>query len=108
MGQVAAPSESEVDLGVFAKKHGNILEELYEASSQKKRYNFLTSNFRLSSSKSIRSTAHGVRIVTPDISAIPPPTSPPTVVFGDLPILDSPPHPDHKGKGLEEAREDLC
>ncbi|KAJ0431281.1 hypothetical protein HanIR_Chr17g0846701 [Helianthus annuus] len=36
MGQVAAPSESEVDLGVFAKKSGNILEELYEESSKKK------------------------------------------------------------------------
>ncbi|MFS7911587.1 hypothetical protein Hanom_Chr02g00119911 [Helianthus anomalus] len=36
MGQVAAPSESEVDLGVFAKKPGNILEKLYEESSKRK------------------------------------------------------------------------
>ncbi|KAJ0786057.1 hypothetical protein HanOQP8_Chr02g0050641 [Helianthus annuus] len=36
MGQVVAPSESEVDLGVFAKKPGNILGGLYEESSKRK------------------------------------------------------------------------
>ncbi|MFS7972983.1 hypothetical protein Hanom_Chr09g00851231 [Helianthus anomalus] len=92
MGHVVAPSDSEVDLGVFSKKSGNLLEEIYEASSQKK-----------ASSKSTRSASRGVKIVAPDISAIPPLTSPPRVVFGDSQILTSPPHPDHKGKGSEEV-----
>ncbi|MFS7921315.1 hypothetical protein Hanom_Chr03g00235361 [Helianthus anomalus] len=35
-GQTAAPSNSEVDLGVFAKKPGNLLKRIYEASSQPK------------------------------------------------------------------------
>ncbi|KAF5759627.1 hypothetical protein HanRHA438_Chr16g0755511 [Helianthus annuus] len=48
MGQVATPSESEVDLEVFAKKSGNILEELYEEPSKRKAF-----------SKSKRSTSRG-------------------------------------------------
>ncbi|MFS7911913.1 hypothetical protein Hanom_Chr02g00123641 [Helianthus anomalus] len=66
MGQVAAPSESEVDLGVFAKKPGNILEELYEESSKWK-----------APSKSKYLTSHGSKFTAPDISTIPPPESPP-------------------------------
>ncbi|KAF5773757.1 hypothetical protein HanRHA438_Chr13g0602941 [Helianthus annuus] len=34
MGETVAPSDSEVDLGVFAKKLGNLLEKIFEASSQ--------------------------------------------------------------------------
>ncbi|MFS7937896.1 hypothetical protein Hanom_Chr05g00433131 [Helianthus anomalus] len=36
MGHVAASFDSDVDLGVFTKKSGNLLEQIYEASSQKK------------------------------------------------------------------------
>ncbi|KAJ0681330.1 hypothetical protein HanPI659440_Chr16g0634581 [Helianthus annuus] len=94
MGQVAAPSESEVDLEVFAKKSGNILEELYEEPSKRKAF-----------SKSKRSTSRGSKVVTPNISTIPPSTSPPTVLYGDSPIHDSPPHQDLKGKGPKEVPE---
>ncbi|KAJ0525150.1 hypothetical protein HanHA300_Chr09g0308681 [Helianthus annuus] len=33
MGKTVAPSESEVDLGVFSKKSGNLLEKIFKASS---------------------------------------------------------------------------
>ncbi|MFS7922017.1 hypothetical protein Hanom_Chr03g00243681 [Helianthus anomalus] len=33
MGETVAPSESEVDLGVFSKKFGNLLKKIYEVSS---------------------------------------------------------------------------
>ncbi|MFS8023013.1 hypothetical protein Hanom_Chr16g01446431 [Helianthus anomalus] len=80
MSPSAAPSESEIDLGVFSKKTGNRLEKILKSSSAP----------RLSS-KSARS---GSKI---DISKITPPASPPS-----KPLDLSPPHPDPKGKGKED------
>ncbi|MFS7890178.1 hypothetical protein Hanom_Chr00s000007g01615711 [Helianthus anomalus] len=37
MGHTAVPSDNEVDLGVFAEKPGNLLEQICEASLLKKR-----------------------------------------------------------------------
>ncbi|MFS7904091.1 hypothetical protein Hanom_Chr01g00031861 [Helianthus anomalus] len=72
-----APSESEIDLGVFSVKHGNLLEKLYAASG----------------SQGMKS-GKGTRKV--DISKITPPTSPPSRIFGL-----SPPHTD-LGKRKED------
>ncbi|KAJ0799984.1 hypothetical protein HanPI659440_Chr03g0097741 [Helianthus annuus] len=69
-----APSELEIDLGVFSEKRGNLLEKIFEASGVK-------------SGKA----PHKV-----DTSKIPPPTSPPSRTFGL-----SPPHVD-RGKGKED------
>ncbi|KAL9998758.1 hypothetical protein Hdeb2414_s0525g00910741 [Helianthus debilis subsp. tardiflorus] len=80
MGPTAAPSESEIDLGVFSKKSGNCLEKIFKASFAPR-----------SSSKFARS---GSKI---DISKITPPTSPPS-----KPLDLSPPNPDPKGKGKED------
>ncbi|MFS7962329.1 hypothetical protein Hanom_Chr08g00725381 [Helianthus anomalus] len=80
MGPTAAPSESEVDLGVFSKKTGNRLEKIFKSSSTPR-----------ASSRSARS---GSKI---DISKITPPTSPPSA-----PLDLSPPRPDPKGKGKED------
>ncbi|MFS7963131.1 hypothetical protein Hanom_Chr08g00734541 [Helianthus anomalus] len=74
MGQTVAPSDNEVDLGVFAKKSGNLLERIYEASAQPK-----------ASSKSTRPASKGIKIVPPNIFAITLPTSPPPIPFGDSP-----------------------
>ncbi|MFS7947847.1 hypothetical protein Hanom_Chr06g00552991 [Helianthus anomalus] len=87
MGETLAPSESEVDLGVFSKKSGNLPEKIFKSSSTP-RYNCLP--FTATSDKSMH---FGSKI---DISKITPPTSPPPVPF-DV----SPPHPDPKGKGKE-------
>ncbi|MFS8023761.1 hypothetical protein Hanom_Chr16g01455331 [Helianthus anomalus] len=75
----AAPSELEIDLGVFSKKTGNRLEKIFKSSSAPR------------SSKSARS---GSKI---DISKITPPTSPPS-----KPLDSSPPRADPKGKGKED------
>ncbi|KAF5796642.1 hypothetical protein HanXRQr2_Chr08g0354101 [Helianthus annuus] len=77
---VIAPSESEIDLGVFSKKTGNRLEKIFRSSSAPR-----------ASSKSAR---FGSEI---DISKITPPTSPPS-----KPLDLSPPHADPKGKGKED------
>ncbi|KAJ0680761.1 hypothetical protein HanPI659440_Chr16g0627981 [Helianthus annuus] len=78
----AAPSESEVDLGVFSAKVGNLLEKMFKSA------------FGSRAPKSGRST----RKI--DISKITPPTSPPP-----RPLDLSPPHPDPKGKGKEDEVE---
>ncbi|MFS7948128.1 hypothetical protein Hanom_Chr06g00556321 [Helianthus anomalus] len=36
MGEIAAPSDNEVDLGVFGNKLGKLLEKIFEASSQRR------------------------------------------------------------------------
>ncbi|MFS7948125.1 hypothetical protein Hanom_Chr06g00556291 [Helianthus anomalus] len=36
MGETVAPSDNEVDLRVFGKKPGNLLEKIFEASSQRR------------------------------------------------------------------------
>ncbi|MFS8024802.1 hypothetical protein Hanom_Chr16g01467681 [Helianthus anomalus] len=83
MGQAMAHSESEVDLGVFAKKSGSILEELYMESSKRKGGNpFSTAT----GSKSKRLTSQGSKPATPDIFSIPGLESPPAVVYGDSPV----------------------
>ncbi|KAF5773841.1 hypothetical protein HanRHA438_Chr13g0603861 [Helianthus annuus] len=94
MGHIATPSDSDVDLGLFAQKPGNLREQIYEASSLKK-----------PPPKPTRPVSRGVKITLPDISSIPPPTSPPPVTYGDSPIHTSLSHLDPKGKGPEEASE---
>ncbi|KAJ0590596.1 hypothetical protein HanIR_Chr04g0199271 [Helianthus annuus] len=70
------PSESEVDLGVFSVKHGNLLENIFAASgSQGTKFCIC-----VKSGKAPRKV---------DISKITPPTSPPSRTFGL-----SPPHVD--------------
>ncbi|KAF5808625.1 hypothetical protein HanRHA438_Chr04g0157801 [Helianthus annuus] len=69
-----APSESEIDLGVFSAKHGNLLEKIYASSCSQ-------------GAKSGKGTCKV------DISKITPSTSPPSRTFGL-----SPPHPESKGK----------
>ncbi|KAJ0703892.1 hypothetical protein HanPI659440_Chr14g0556521 [Helianthus annuus] len=76
----AAPSESEIDFGVFSEKTGNRLEKIFKSSFTPR-----------ASSKSVRS---GRKI---DISKITPPASPPS-----KPLDLSPPRPDPKGKGKED------
>ncbi|KAM0061769.1 hypothetical protein Hdeb2414_s0004g00139991 [Helianthus debilis subsp. tardiflorus] len=71
-----APSESEIDLGVFTTKHGNLLEKIYVASG----------------SQGVKSCKDPHKV---DILKITPPTSPPSRTF-DL----SPPHVD-RGKRKE-------
>ncbi|MFS7918376.1 hypothetical protein Hanom_Chr03g00200261 [Helianthus anomalus] len=75
-----APSESEIDLGVFSKNTGNLLEKIFKSSSAPR-----------ASSKSARPEP---KI---DISKITPPTSPPS-----KPLDLSPPHADPKGTGKED------
>ncbi|KAM0064469.1 hypothetical protein Hdeb2414_s0003g00103291 [Helianthus debilis subsp. tardiflorus] len=74
-----APSESEVDLGVFSAKAGNLLEKMYKSAS---------------GSRGLK-PGKGVRKV--DVSKITPPTSPPSRTF-DL----SPPRADPDGKRKED------
>ncbi|KAM0052591.1 hypothetical protein Hdeb2414_s0007g00249971 [Helianthus debilis subsp. tardiflorus] len=77
-----APSESEIDLGVFSEKTSNHLEKNIQVF------------FYAPSSKYALS---GPKI---DISKITPPTSPPS-----KPLGLSPPHTDPKGKGKEDDAE---
>ncbi|KAF5806534.1 hypothetical protein HanRHA438_Chr05g0231671 [Helianthus annuus] len=72
-----APSESEVDLGVFSAKHGNLLEKIFAASC----------------SQGVRSGKAPRKI---DISKITPPTSPPSRTF------DLSPPPADRGKRKED------
>ncbi|KAF5820790.1 hypothetical protein HanXRQr2_Chr01g0006171 [Helianthus annuus] len=72
-----APSESEVDLGVFSAKRGNLLEKIYAASG----------------SQGVKPDKAPRKV---DISKITPPISPPSRTF-DL----SPPH-DDRGKRKED------
>ncbi|KAF5791408.1 hypothetical protein HanRHA438_Chr09g0406261 [Helianthus annuus] len=74
------PSESEIDLGVFSAKHGNLLDKIYVASSS-------------------RGAKSGKGVCKIDISRITPPTSPPSRTFGL-----SPPHDD---LGEKEKRDDV-
>ncbi|KAJ0490013.1 hypothetical protein HanHA300_Chr12g0450541 [Helianthus annuus] len=78
-----APSESEIDLGVFSAKHGNLLEKIFVASG----------------SQGAKS-GKGTRKV--DISKITPPASPPSRTFSL-----SPPHPDSKGKEKKDEVEQV-
>ncbi|KAJ0663938.1 hypothetical protein HanLR1_Chr13g0486541 [Helianthus annuus] len=63
-----APSESEIDMGVFSTKRGNLLEKIYVASAPQ----------GVKSGKASRKT---------HISKITPPTSPPSRTFGSPPPL---------------------
>ncbi|KAJ0792308.1 hypothetical protein HanOQP8_Chr01g0016421 [Helianthus annuus] len=78
-----APSESEIDLGVFSAKHGNLLEKIFAASGSQ-------------GAKSGKGTRKF------DISKITPPTSPPSRTFGL-----SPPHPDPRGKEKKDEVEQV-
>ncbi|KAJ0692917.1 hypothetical protein HanPI659440_Chr15g0591321 [Helianthus annuus] len=99
-----APSESEIDLGVFSKKTGNRLEKIIQVFFCTMRCDlfhcmyfescptsFDCLCFVTASSKSARS---GPKI---GISKITPPASPPS-----KPLDLSPPRPDPKGKGKED------
>ncbi|KAJ0716553.1 hypothetical protein HanPI659440_Chr13g0514001 [Helianthus annuus] len=77
-----APSESEVDLGVFSAKPGNLLEKIYAASGSR------GTKFSVCLSKGVRKV---------DVSKITPPTSPPSRMF-DM----SPPRADLGGKRRED------
>ncbi|KAF5758972.1 hypothetical protein HanXRQr2_Chr16g0735591 [Helianthus annuus] len=74
-----APSESEVDLGVFSAKPGNLLEKMYKSAS---------------GSRGLK-PGKGARKV--DVSKITPPTSPPSRTFDQ-----SPPHADPGEKRKED------
>ncbi|MFS7980877.1 hypothetical protein Hanom_Chr10g00944331 [Helianthus anomalus] len=74
-GSTAAPSESEIDFGVFSEKTGNRLEKIFKSSSAP------------------RGTISSII----DISKITPPASPPS-----KPLDLSHPCPDLKGKGKED------
>ncbi|KAJ0603773.1 hypothetical protein HanHA300_Chr02g0042091 [Helianthus annuus] len=99
-----APSESEIDLGVFSAKRGNLLEKIYTASgSQGTRFFvcmscslpfFLVFDYHACPVAGVKSSK-GARKV--EISKITPPTSPPSRTF-DL----SPPHADPGEKRKEE------
>ncbi|MFS7996428.1 hypothetical protein Hanom_Chr12g01129871 [Helianthus anomalus] len=78
----AAPSEPEIDLGVFSKKTGNRLEKIFKSASS-----------------SCAASKHGHSRSNFDISKIPPPASPPS-----KPLDLSPPHPDSKGKGKGKGK----
>ncbi|KAJ0955844.1 hypothetical protein HanPSC8_Chr01g0007601 [Helianthus annuus] len=75
----AAPSESEIDLGVFSVKAGNRLENIFKSASCS------------------RAPKSGRSVRKIDISKITPPTSPPS-----KPLDLSPPRPDSKGKGKKD------
>ncbi|MFS7962635.1 hypothetical protein Hanom_Chr08g00728951 [Helianthus anomalus] len=74
-----APSESEIDLGVFSVKTGNRLEKIFKSASDS------------------RAPKSGHSVCKIDISKITTPTSPPS-----KPLDLSPPLPDSKGKGNED------
>ncbi|KAJ0952434.1 hypothetical protein HanPSC8_Chr02g0072191 [Helianthus annuus] len=78
-GTIVAPSESEIDLGVFSKKTGNRLEKIFKSAS---------------ASRAPKS-GHSVRKI--DISKITQPASPPS-----KPLDLSPPRSDPKRKGKED------
>ncbi|KAM0043415.1 hypothetical protein Hdeb2414_s0010g00341021 [Helianthus debilis subsp. tardiflorus] len=89
-----APSESEIDLGVFSAKQGNLLEKIYAASgSQGSKFIiyvscslpfFLPFDYHVCLVAGVKSSKGTQKV---DISQITPPTSPPSRAF-DL----SPPH----------------
>ncbi|MFS7909835.1 hypothetical protein Hanom_Chr02g00099211 [Helianthus anomalus] len=64
-----APSESEIDMGVFTAKHGNLLEQIFEGSGS-------------------RGAKPGKAARRIDISKITPPTSPPSRTFNLSPDQD--------------------
>ncbi|KAF5804713.1 hypothetical protein HanXRQr2_Chr05g0200381 [Helianthus annuus] len=74
-----APSESEVDLGVFSGGRGNLLEEIFDASAS--RPGTLVSVF-------MAATKTGKKPRPVDISQITPPTSPPSRTVGLTPPQD--------------------
>ncbi|MFS8019586.1 hypothetical protein Hanom_Chr15g01405501 [Helianthus anomalus] len=98
MAQLTAPSDSEVDLGLFAKKSTNILEDLYEDMG----FSFLAPA-KASSTRSKCSVSWGSKPTAPDISTIPTLESPPIAVYGDS-HFHGPVHlEDIKGKGSESS-----
>ncbi|MFS7921512.1 hypothetical protein Hanom_Chr03g00237621 [Helianthus anomalus] len=85
-----APSEPEIDLGVFSAKAGNQLEKIFKSAGSR-----------------APKPGKGVRKI--DISKITPPASPPSRTFGLTPQ-----RPDPRGKGkeddveVEQVREDVA
>ncbi|KAJ0934246.1 hypothetical protein HanRHA438_Chr03g0105231 [Helianthus annuus] len=90
-----APSESEVDLSVFKKKSGYILEDMFVGSSGRK------GSKKVTGLRSRRSITRSSKPTIPDISSIPGPESPPAAVFGESPIRDPVRPEDVKGKDPE-------
>ncbi|KAJ0570455.1 hypothetical protein HanHA300_Chr05g0178191 [Helianthus annuus] len=92
----AAPSESEVDLGVFSAKPRNLLEKIYKSASGSRGtvfsfvyvffFAFLSCYYRACLVAGVKSGKGAHKV---DISKITPPTSPPSRTFGL-----SPPHAD--------------
>ncbi|KAM0054583.1 hypothetical protein Hdeb2414_s0006g00196451 [Helianthus debilis subsp. tardiflorus] len=79
-----APSESEIDLGVFSAKAGNLLEKMYKSAS---------------GSRAPKSCKSARKV---DISKITPPESPLS-----RPLYLSPPHPNTRGKEKEDEVEQV-
>ncbi|MFS7918654.1 hypothetical protein Hanom_Chr03g00203661 [Helianthus anomalus] len=107
MGETVAPSKSEVDLGVFNKKSGNLLEKIYKASSTPRGmipyylWLIFVYVFFLFKDNSLSLTAASARSGSKvAISTITPHTSPPSLPFGV-----SPPCPSPKGKGKDGTTE---
>ncbi|KAF5813083.1 hypothetical protein HanXRQr2_Chr03g0094091 [Helianthus annuus] len=90
-----SPSESEVDLSVFKKKSGYILEDMFVESSGRK------GSTKVTGLRSRRSITRSSKPTIPDISSIPGPESPPAAVFGESPIRDPVCPEDVKGKDPE-------
>ncbi|KAM0046225.1 hypothetical protein Hdeb2414_s0009g00313611 [Helianthus debilis subsp. tardiflorus] len=90
-----APSESEVDFGVFSGGRGNLLEEIYAASAPRPGKLLLIDVFMLSflwvfvycCLRAVLKTSKKTRPV--DISQITPPTSPPSRTIGLTPPRDN-------------------
>ncbi|KAJ0725988.1 hypothetical protein HanPI659440_Chr12g0465171 [Helianthus annuus] len=80
-----APSESEIDLGVFSGGRGNLLEELYAASAP----------------PTVVKTSRKPRVV--DISQITPPASPPSRTIGLTPPRDDVDVDTRGGEGFTEG-----
>ncbi|KAJ0515371.1 hypothetical protein HanHA300_Chr10g0379851 [Helianthus annuus] len=89
-----APSESEVDLGVFSGGRGNLLEEIFAASAL--RPGNLVSVF-------MAATKTGKKPRPVDISQITPPTSPPSRTVGLTPPRDGADAPVRGGEGFFEG-----
>ncbi|MFS7930752.1 hypothetical protein Hanom_Chr04g00347971 [Helianthus anomalus] len=82
-----APSESEIDMGVFSVKHGNLLEKIYVASAPQ--------------GAKLGKVSHKV-----DISKITPPTSPPSRTFVHVELEQvGESGGDGRGKGVDTEAE---
>ncbi|KAJ0715807.1 hypothetical protein HanPI659440_Chr13g0505631 [Helianthus annuus] len=101
---IAAPSESEIDLGVFSEKTGNRLEKIFKLTSAPRGTTFLSCICFMYCSTSFDCLCFIAAASKPgrsrskiDIYKITPPASPPS-----KPLDLSPPRPDLKGKGKED------